>query len=329
MDEFARSRYRLESRYHHVLVDEFQDTSRAQWELVEQLVRSWGEGLGAAAGALPPSIFIVGDRKQSIYGFRDAESGLLDEAARFIDGLREGQTRRAISVSFRAAPPLLAFVNDLFDAIGSRDNGPRAPYAFRYEDTDRFPVPPAFETDRSLGIVVGGTVREAADRVAGEIARLLQTATVRDKITGIARAPQPADIAILFRSRDSHREFEDALQRHGVQTYVYKGLGFFEADEIQDAVSAFRYLADPASNLRAAAFLRSRLIRLSDRAVTSLAPELASAILGAGDDAAAAPLGDEDRAVLARARVDVARWLTLVDRVTPSELLDSIFADTA
>ncbi len=52
MDEFAQSRFRLEARYRHVLVDEFQDTSRAQWELVSQLVRSWGEGLGAAADAL-------------------------------------------------------------------------------------------------------------------------------------------------------------------------------------------------------------------------------------------------------------------------------------
>src|SRR6185295_18181210 len=120
MDEFARSRYRLESRYHHVLVDEFQDTNRAQWDLVEQLVRSWGEGLGASADAIPPSIFIVGDRKQSIYGFRDAEVTLLDEAAQFIGQLR-GQSgmRRSISVSFRSAPPLLAFVNDLFGAIAS------------------------------------------------------------------------------------------------------------------------------------------------------------------------------------------------------------------
>ena len=98
MDEFARSRYRLEARYHHVLVDEFQDTSRAQWELVAQLVRSWGEGLGAGAGALAPSIFIVGDRKQSIYGFRDAEVAVLDDAAAFIEALRpDGQPRQAIS----------------------------------------------------------------------------------------------------------------------------------------------------------------------------------------------------------------------------------------
>ena len=118
MDEFARSRYRLEARYHHVLVDEFQDTSRAQWELVAQLVRSWGEGLGASAGSLPPSIFVVGDRKQSIYGFRDAEVAVLDDAAAFIELLRpDGQPRQAISVSFRAIPALQAFVNDVFDEV--------------------------------------------------------------------------------------------------------------------------------------------------------------------------------------------------------------------
>src|SRR5205085_2222858 len=74
MDEFARSRYRLEGRYHHVLVDEFQDTSRAQWTLMALLIQSWAEGSGIAdAWPLAPSIFVVGDRKQSIYSFRDAD----------------------------------------------------------------------------------------------------------------------------------------------------------------------------------------------------------------------------------------------------------------
>ena len=264
-----------------MLVDEFQDTSRAQWELVAHLVRSWGEGIGAAADAIPPSIFIVGDRKQSIYGFRDADVAVLDEAGGFIDALRrDGDSRRAIRVSFRAVPALLAFVNDVFEAVDKAPERARRvqvrarPTAFpsmaRSIRRRRSPTP--------LGVLVGDSVTAAADRVAAEIVRLLADATVRDRATGVRRAAQPADIAILFRSRDSHREFEKALERRGVSTYVYKGLGFFDADEVQDAVALLRYLADPLSNLRAAALLRSRIVRLSDGEVAALAPELATAI---------------------------------------------------
>ncbi|MEP7309142.1 MAG: UvrD-helicase domain-containing protein [Acidobacteriota bacterium] len=339
MDEFARSRYRLEARYHHVLVDEFQDTSRAQWELVEQLVRSWGEGLGASADALPPSIFIVGDRKQSIYGFRDAEVALLDEAAQFVGDLRgEQAARQAISVSFRSVPTLLGFVNDVFDTVESKrpaDGGPR--YAFRYEAQDRFPridgveaaheVEPGID-DLPLGIVVGSTNRLTAEAVAGEVVRLIGHATIRDRSTGVRRLAQPADVAILFRSRESHREFESALEERGVPTYVYKGLGFFDADEIQDAMAVLRYLAEPTSNLRAAAYLRSRLIRLSDPGVTALAPNLAAAVIGDLGGTAAA-LGAEDRLVLTETRTSTARWLALVDRITPAELLDDVLRESA
>src|SRR4029079_15202737 len=150
MDEFSQSRYRLESRYHHVLVDEFQDTSRLQWQLVSLLVQSVGEGFGLVHEApVLPSLFIVGDRKESIYRFRDADVTLLDAAASAIRGLRpEGGVRRAISRSFRARPALLAFVNDVCAEIA----GPTAtrPDAFRYEATDHFPIDP------SLSAAAGG-----------------------------------------------------------------------------------------------------------------------------------------------------------------------------
>ena len=131
MEEFARSRYRLEGRYHHVLVDEFQDTSRAQWSLIALLIRSWGEGSGVADSApLVPSIFIVGDRKQSIYGFRDADVGVMDEAGSFVDLLRpDRDSRRAISKSFRAVPQLLAFANDVFVEI-EKDESRRDAFRF-------------------------------------------------------------------------------------------------------------------------------------------------------------------------------------------------------
>jgi ATP-dependent helicase/nuclease subunit A len=331
LDEFAESRLRLEARYRHVLVDEFQDTSRAQWELVRQLVRSWGEGFGAADDAIAPSIFIVGDRKQSIYGFRDADVALVDEAAQFIGALRpDSQPRQAISVSFRSAPEILAFVNDLFGEIVGDATAAARKDSFRYGDTDRFPIQPTEPAQTAsgvLGIIAAGTVQGAADRVADEIVRLLSGTTVRDRTTGMAREARPADVAILFRSRDSHRDFEAALDRRGVPTYVYKGLGFFDADETQDAVALLRYLADPQSDLRAAALLRSRLARLSDRGIAQLAPDLAAAILERGP--APAALGDEDRRVLNLLREAMPRWLSSVDRLTPSELLDAVLRQTA
>src|SRR5207342_2751067 len=86
----------------------------------------------------PPSIFIVGDMKQSIYGFRDADVAMFNRAAGFIDRLRPGtRSRRTISRNFRSVPAILAFVNDLFgdmDVLDGRDD------AFSFGAADRFPV---------------------------------------------------------------------------------------------------------------------------------------------------------------------------------------------
>jgi ATP-dependent exoDNAse (exonuclease V) beta subunit len=346
MDEFSQSRYRLEGRYHHVLVDEFQDTSRKQWELVSLLVKAWGEGMGLAT---QPSIFIVGDRKQSIYRFRDAEVAVLKEAGAFIDALRPGSTaRRSIARSFRAVPELLAFVNDLFTEMGANA---RRPDDFKYDADDRFPVdlaviPPKVGSDSerakadrfpvnpalsapALGIVTGADSDECARAVAAEIARILREETVRDKQTGVARAATPGDVGILFRSRASHREFESALEAAGIPTYVYKGLGFFDSDEIKDLAALIRFLANPSSELRAAAFLRSRFVRLSDPALALIAPGLAAALTAETPPAVLATLEPGDRAALEQARRYVPHWLAQVDRIPPADLIEQLLPDTA
>jgi ATP-dependent helicase/nuclease subunit A len=329
-EEFSQSRFRLESRFQHILVDEFQDTSRAQWELVSRLIESWPEGEGAShAGPIPPTIFIVGDRKQSIYGFRDADVSVLEEARRYLQRLRpDGDVRRSISRSFRSRPALLAFVNDVCAEI-DKESSRRD--AFRYEEQDRFPVDVEATPDPSdaLGLVAGDTPEACAELTAEEIERLVSCATVRDRDRGIARPARPGDIAILFRTRESHREFEAALEKRGLPAYVYKGLGFFDADEIKDTLSLLWYLAEPLSNLRAAAWLRSRFVGLSDEALRLLAPRLADAISSPDRPAAFAALDAHDAQALQHARTRAVRWRGLVDRLPPAELLDLILTESA
>jgi len=333
MEDFARSRYLLEQRYQHVLVDEFQDTSRAQWDLVSELVKAWGEGAGLAAeaGPIPPSIFIVGDRKQSIYRFRDADVTVIDRAAEFIARLRAtGTTRRAITASMRAVPALQAFINDLFTAVDKTD----IRTAFTYGDTDRFPVEPGeavmlHDGRPVVGLVADETPEQTAGRIAEEIVRLLSGAMVRDRDSGVARPAKPGDIAILFRTRASHKEIEAALEARGVPAYVYKGLGFFESDEVRDLLAILRFLAQPESDARAAALLRSRFFRVSDAALQRLAGRLSTALTRRDGVTGLETLEADDRAVIDEARPLLHRWLALVDRLPPAELLDGILDDSA
>ena len=341
MDEFARSRYRLESRYQHVLVDEFQDTSRAQWELVSLLVQAWGEGSGLVHEApVSPSIFIVGDRKQSIYRFRDADISVLHAAASEIASLRPGaEVRQSIAHSFRAVPGLLGFVNDLFESVGASSDRPDG---FRYESRDRFPIEAVGGADdggsvgsgkvvgaRPLGVAVAEDVETCASAVALEIETLLNGGDVRSTDGSPLRAIRPGDIAILFRARQSHREFDRALERRSIPTYVYKGLGFFDTDEIKDIRALLRFLANPASELRAAALLRSRFVRLSDPALVTLSGRLSESLTAETLPDRAESLPADDARRLRLLRHDLHEWLALVDRLPPAEVLDRVLLDAA
>ena len=308
LDEFAESRLRLEARYRHVLLDEFQDTSRAQWELVRQLVRTWGEGLGASDDAIQPSIFIVGDRKQSIYGFRDADVALVDDAAAFIEELRPGATpRQAITVSFRSAPAILAFVNDVFAAIASGTEARRD--AFRYDERDRFPPVDVDSTERAgSGRRLAPDARDCRRRDrAGDSRHESQTkssACSLDRSCVTARPASgdrrhPRTSPFCFVPATAIASSSPPSRTRGVSSYVYKGLGFFESDEVQDAVALLRYprrSAVESARVRVSALARGPTVRWRRREPRPPRRGRDPRRLDGGQPTGRASFGDEDRA---------------------------------
>ena len=333
--EFAQSRFRLESRYHHLLIDEFQDTNEVQWRLVKALIESWGEGQGLVQEAIlseqaegdgtgrirEPSLFIVGDRKQSIYGWRDARVEVLEKASRHLLKIRHrGGQRLTLRTSFRAGGELLSFLNDLFDEVpkvrGDLD------WSFQYREGDHFPIAELAKLDRPkrpIALAVATDLPSVASAVADEIVRVLTE-----------EGRRPKDIAILFRSRSSYRIYQEALVARGVPAYVYRGLGFFDSAEIRDISALVRYLAQPASELRAAELARSRFIGISDDGLMRVAAgrkaSIARWLSGAALDTSL-PLTEDDRNAVLRARACVPRWVALVDRTAPADLLTHILDD--
>src|SRR6202142_2491175 len=119
---------RLDYRLQHILVDEFQDTSSSQLELVRLLTAGWQQGDGR-------SVFCVGDPMQSIYGFRQAEVRAFLELAE--DGIGELRFEvQRLSSNFRSDRILVDWINACFSRIMPRDDDrERGALAFRPRDS--------------------------------------------------------------------------------------------------------------------------------------------------------------------------------------------------
>jgi hypothetical protein len=334
MEEFSQSRYRLESRYHHVLVDEFQDTSRAQWELVSLLVRAWGEGAGLAyQGPLEPTVFIVGDRKQSIYGFRDADVAVLGEAGRAIAQLRPGgDVRRSISRSFRSVPALLSFVNDVCADI---DKLPARTDAFAYGEDDVFPVDiPSAPYPRSVWSR-DRTSKRVPPPPPPRLPRSSGTASRFATGTRAWRAPSvpatwpsssgPARAIASSRTRWRWPDCRRTSTRGSGSSTPTRSRTCWRCCGISP--NRRPTCALPHSFARASCGCRTRRCAAWPPALPT--PSYVERNLQSPPEPADPPLDPADQARLAAARTSTARWRARADRMPPAELIDLVLHESA
>ena len=183
---------RLDYRLQHILVDEFQDTSSAQLELVRLLTAGWQRGDGR-------SIFCVGDPMQSIYGFREAEVRAFLELAE--EGIGEVRFEvQRLQSNFRSSQPLVSWVNTCFARL--------MPHA---DDRDRGAI--AFRPSEA---VVAAESREEGVQLLGFPTRGEESGAIADMIAlEIQRRPHWR-IAILVRAKTHAREIAASLRTRGI-----------------------------------------------------------------------------------------------------------------
>lgn len=281
-DAGAGVRFLLSRTIHHVLLDEFQDTSRLQWSIFSEMALTLLSGAGASDGqGARPSVFIVGDAKQSIYGFREADPAVMMEAR---ETLRDYIQVRPLSASYRTAPVILDYVNAVFGASGRM---PEFPLHTTATLNGRGAVP-------NMGRVMLFPLVEAREDVAAAEAEAEMVADALEKaLTGVVPCPvpvkgdpavtrqlMPGDCAILYRSTTHAGLFERALRRRGIPCQREEERGFFTRPEVADTVALLRFLCAPSDILALATVLRSPFVRLPD-------PDLLEVLRRSSEDKAA------------------------------------------
>ncbi len=247
-----------QARWRALLVDEFQDTNAVQELILDRL-----------AGSM--TVTVVGDEKQSIYGFRGAKSEVFERYRRRV--VERGGSEVVLAASFRSHAGLLTDINGVFapllggahqELVPTRDAGPGVgPFT-------------------SLLVVEKGDVKanrqvSEARALADTLKRLVDDGVlIHDKGSGGSRALRYGDIAVLARNWQALGVYGEVLPALGVPAVHTGGGNLLALREVQDGIALLRFLAGPDDDVALAAVLRSPYFAVDDAMLYHLAAHRAA-----------------------------------------------------
>ena len=300
LSEHPDVRARWQSELRAVLVDEFQDTNERQRQIVYALTgfsaqtkngtRTLKERVQASAEnadkenirvhprfsasnvSQTVDLFVVGDSKQSIYKFRNADVTVFRQVQ--TDVQTSGGISLDLDLTFRAHRALLEGLNALLAPILGETDDPARPYAVPFAPLRAYrqaPVreniqPPYIEFHLGLGQDAEEGRAIAASALAHRLRQLRET-------EGFAWG----EMALLFRSSTAYAAYETALEQAGIPFVTVAGRGFYDRPEIRDLLNALAAIADPTDDLALAGLLRSPAFALPDADLYRLRFNLAPA----------------------------------------------------
>jgi ATP-dependent helicase/nuclease subunit A len=327
--------YKLDTRIDHLLVDEFQDTNPTQWRLLKPLL----EELAAGNDDRARSVFLVGDKKQSIYSFRRANPALLGEASAWLrDNLQASNF--PLDASRRSAQAVIDCINAVFDRepLRQRLDGFNThsthhpdlyghvellPLSTDAAETEAAPDEPGLRNPLHRPRSVREDLRYAreAGQLAAKIKSLIEQHTPVTK-DGVTQALHYGDVIILLRQRTHISAYERAL-RDAQIPYLSDSKGaLLDNLEIRDLECLLNVLISPYDNLALAQVLRSPVFGIDSE---QLLP-LVTAEGATWYERLASLSGEQPFADI---YPQLQRWRALAGHIPVHDLLDRIFHEAS
>ena len=321
---------RLDARIRHLMIDEFQDTNPLQW----QALYAWLSGYGGAGKA--PSVFIVGDPKQSIYRFRRAEPQVFIAAQAFVrDGL--GGDLLACDHTRRNSVAVIGTVNAVMAAAQAGDGyeGFRQHSSASQEEGRVLRLPPVpreareARADEALADAPWRDSLTTPRELPEETLRTLEARQAAAWIAGhIANGLKPANVMVLSRKRAGLLPLQDELRALHIPAQIGEKTELIDCCEVLDIVALLDVLVSPQHDLSLARALRSPLFSFSDDALVQLALARESM---SGDVTPswfeALQKSEQDAPVYAAAAASLIKYKGWVDSLPPHDALQAIYHD--
>ena len=299
--------YKLDGGIDHVLIDEAQDTSPAQWDIVRKLTEEFFAGKGRDRAHVR-TVFAVGDEKQSIFSFQGADPSLFERNLEYFAQAAAGAEHpflvQPLTTSRRSAPDILKFVDNVFESEAARGGLTFSGGAIMHE-AYRKTAPGGIEFWPSLKPMEGeeidpyepvdavqkeSPVARLAFQVAARIARWIDGGMC---LPGHDAVIEPRDIMILLPRREPFGgEVIRQLKSRKIPVAGADRVHLTEQIAAMDLIALGRFALQREDDLTLAALLRSPLCGLSEEALFALAhdrkSDLWSALAARADDFSAA-----------------------------------------
>ncbi len=247
----------LSRKFRYIMVDEYQDTNEIQYQIFLPILDYLKEG----------NLFVVGDEKQSIYMFRDADLEVFRITKEQISGASGEKSLLSLPDSFRMAPGICLFVNKLFRNLFSNPND-----LFNEVNHSDLVCAKEEDTDSLVEVIIGAASGKDDDETESVDEAELVSRRIISIVSGTGTEEKLnwKDIAVLVRKRKSFTSLEQKFIEKKIPFTIVGGKGFYQRQSVYDIFNYFSFLLDSRNDTALVGILRSPFFNIPDNRIYEL-----------------------------------------------------------